>query len=138
MKNFPWSSVAAGFVTVLGGITSSVVIVLQEASAAGATPQKISSWMLALGFGMGPTYIGLSLRYRAPVVTAWSPPGAALLVTSLSRVKMSDAIGAFVFAGVLVTLCGVTGWFAPVMGKIPLSPCRLGRRCWPAYWRISA
>lgn len=121
MKNFPWSGVAAGFVTVLVGITSSAVIVLQAASAAGATPAQISSWMLALGLGMGLTTIGLSLRYRAPVVTAWSTPGAALLVTSLSGVPMSDAIGAFVFAGALVTLCGVTGWFERAMGKIPLS-----------------
>ncbi|WP_395824905.1 benzoate/H(+) symporter BenE family transporter [Collimonas sp.] len=121
MKNFPWSGVVAGFVTVLVSITSSAVIVLQAASAAGATQAQISSWMLALGLGMGLTCIGLSLRYRAPVVTAWSTPGAALLVTSLFGVPMSDAIGAFVFAAALVTLCGLTGWFERAMGKIPLS-----------------
>ncbi|HWW99582.1 benzoate/H(+) symporter BenE family transporter [Collimonas sp.] len=121
MKNFPWSSVAAGFVTVLVGFTSSAVIVLQAAAAAGATPQQISSWMLALGLGMGLTCIGLSLRYKAPVVTAWSTPGAALLVTSLSGIPMAEAIGAFMFAAALVTLCGVTGWFERAMGKIPLS-----------------
>ncbi len=121
MKHIPWASVAAGFVTVLVGITSSAVIVLQAASAAGATQQQISSWMLALGFGMGLTCIGLSLRYRAPVVTAWSTPGAALLVTSLSGIPMAEAIGAFMFAAALVTVCGVTGWFERAMDKIPLS-----------------
>ena len=121
MKNIPWASVAAGFVTVLVGITSSAVIVLQAASAAGATQQQISSWMLALGLGMGLTCIGLSLRYRAPVVTAWSTPGAALLVTSLSGIPMAEAIGAFMFAAALVTVCGVTGWFERAMDKIPLS-----------------
>ncbi|AIY40867.1 Benzoate transport protein [Collimonas arenae] len=121
MKNFPWSSLAAGFVTVLVGFTSSAVIVLQAAAAAGATPQQISSWMLALGLGMGLTCIGLSLRYKAPVVTAWSTPGAALLITSLSGIPMSEAIGAFMFAAALITLGGVTGWFERAMGKIPLS-----------------
>lgn len=121
MKNFRWSSVAAGFVTVLVGFTSSAVIVLQAAAAAGATPEQVSSWMLALGLGMGLTCIGLSLRYKAPVVTAWSTPGAALLVTSLSGMPMAQAIGAFMFAAALVTLCGVTGWFERAMGKIPLS-----------------
>src|SRR5207247_844201 len=97
MKNFPWSSLAAGFVTVLVGITSSAVIIFQAAAAAGATPAEISSWMLALGIGMGITCIGLSLRFKTPIVTAWSTPGAALLVTSLAGVPMSAAVGAFLF-----------------------------------------
>lgn len=121
MKNFPWSSLAAGFVTVLVGITSSAVIIFQAAAAAGATPAEISSWMLALGIGMGITCIGLSLRYKTPIVTAWSTPGAALLVTSLAGVPMSAAIGAFLFSAALITLCGVTGWFERAMDKIPLS-----------------
>ena len=108
MKNFPWSSLAAGFVTVLVGITSSAVIIFQAAGAARATPAEISSWMLALGIGMGITCIGLSLRYKTPVVTAWSTPGAALLVTSLAGVPMSAAIGAFLFSAALITTPGRT------------------------------
>lgn len=64
---------SAGFVTVLVGFTSSAAIVFQAAEAAGATPAQISSWMWALGIAMGVTCIGLSLRYRAPVVTAGRP-----------------------------------------------------------------
>lgn len=121
MKNFPWSTLAAGFITVLVGITSSAAIVFQAAASAGATPAEISSWMLALGLGMGVTCIGLSLRYKTPVVTAWSTPGAALLITSLAGVPMSAAIGAFLFSATLCIICGVTGWFERAMGKIPLS-----------------
>lgn len=121
MKNFPWSTLAAGFITVLVGITSSAAIVFQAAETAGATQAEISSWMLALGLGMGVTCIGLSLRYKTPIVTAWSTPGAALLITSLAGVPMSAAIGAFVFSAALSTLCGVTGWFERAMDKIPLS-----------------
>ena len=120
-KTFSWSSIAAGFVTVLVGFTSSAAIVFQAAGAAGATPAQISSWIGALGLGMGLTCIGLSLRYRAPVVTAWSTPGAALLVTSLAGVSLPQAIGVFMFAAALVTLFGVTGWFERAMNRIPLS-----------------
>ncbi|MFO1349819.1 MAG: benzoate/H(+) symporter BenE family transporter [Gammaproteobacteria bacterium] len=120
MRYLPLASIVAGFVTVLVGFTSSAAIVFQAAAAAGATPAQISSWMGALGLGMGLTCIGLSLRYRAPVVTAWSTPGAALLATSLAGVPMAEAIGAFLFAGVLITLCGITGWFERAMDRIPL------------------
>ncbi|MFC3109165.1 benzoate/H(+) symporter BenE family transporter [Undibacterium arcticum] len=120
-KTFSWSSIAAGFVTVLVGFTSSAAIVFQAAGAAGATPAQISSWIGALGLGMGLTCIGLSLRYRAPIVTAWSTPGAALLVTSLAGVSLPQAIGVFMFAAALAILFGITGWFERVMNRIPLS-----------------
>ena len=76
------SAIVAGFVTVLVGFTSSAVIVFQAARAAGANQAQISAWIWALGIGMGMTCIGLSLYYRKPVVTAWSTPGAAMLITS--------------------------------------------------------
>jgi benzoate membrane transport protein len=110
---------SAGFVTVLVGFTSSAAIVFQAAEAAGATPAQISSWMWALGIAMGVTCIGLSLRYRAPVVTAWSTPGAALLVTALAGVSLAQATGAFMFCAVLILLAGVTRGFERVMDRIP-------------------
>ncbi len=120
VKDFSWSGVAAGFVAVLIGFTSSAAIVFQAAETAGASLEQISSWIGSLGVGIGLTCIGLSLRYKIPVVTAWSTPGAALLITSLAGVSMSQAIGAFMFSAVLVTLCGVTGVFEKLMNRIPL------------------
>lgn len=121
VKDMSWSAVAAGFVVVLVGFASSAAIVFQAATAAGATPAQISSWIGALGLGMGVTCIGLSLRYKIPVVTAWATPGAALLITGLQGVTMHEAIGVFMFSGALVTLCGVTGIFEKSMKRIPLS-----------------
>jgi benzoate membrane transport protein len=63
----------------------------------------------------------LSLRYRAPVVTAWSTPGAAMLITSAAGVPMAEAIGAFVVSAVLLALSGFTGWFERAMNRIPIS-----------------
>ena len=114
-------AIAAGFIAVLVGYTGSAVIVFQAAQAAGATADQIGSWMMALGLGMGVTSIGLSLRYKMPIITAWSTPGAALLVTSLEGIGLAQATGAFLFSAALVTLVGVTGWFARIMDRIPLS-----------------
>jgi benzoate membrane transport protein len=120
-KDLSASAVIAGFVTVLVGFTSSAVIVFQAAQALNASPEEIASWMWALGLGMGLTSIGLSLRYRVPVVTAWSTPGAAMLLTTVAGVSMPEAIGAFLVSAALITLCGFTGWFERAINRIPLS-----------------
>ncbi len=116
----PPTAVTAGLITVLVGVTSTAAIVFTAARTAGADPAEVASWMFAVCAGAGVTAIGLSLRYRTPVVTAWSTPGAALLTTGLTGVPMGRAVGAFVFSGVLITLSGVTGWFARAMKSIPV------------------
>ena len=121
LRDFSVSALVAGFVTVLVGFTSSAVIVFQAAEAAGAGPREIGSWMGALGLGMGLTCIVLSLRYRAPVVTAWSTPGAAMLITGVAGVPMAEAIGAFMVSGALITVSGFSGAFERAISRIPLS-----------------
>ena len=118
-KDFSLSAVVAGFVAVLVGFTSSVVIVFQAAAALGATPEQTASWIWALGLGMGLTTLGLSLHYRQPVLTAWSTPGAALLVTAGAGVGMAEAVGAFMVSALLITLAGASGWFERAMNRIP-------------------
>jgi benzoate membrane transport protein len=121
LKDISLSAVIAGFVTVLVGFTSSAVIVFQAAQAFGATPAQVASWMWALCMGMGATCIILSLRYKLPVVTAWSTPGAAMLITSASGIPMSEAIGAFMISAVLITVSGFSGWFERIFSRIPLA-----------------
>ncbi len=113
--------ITAGFVAVLVGFTSSVALVFQAAQAAGANTAQIGSWIGALSLGMGLCTLGLSLWYKQPVMIAWSTPGAALLITGLAGVSMPQAIGAFMFCALLITLCGLTGLFAKVMDKIPMA-----------------
>jgi len=119
LKDLSLSAVVAGFVAVLVGFSSSVVIVFQAAAALGATPAQTTSWIWALGLGMGFSTAALSLRYRQPVLTAWSTPGAALLVTAGTGVPMADAIGAFVVCALLIIAAGASGVFARVMDRIP-------------------
>lgn len=116
---FAPSQISAGFIAVLVGYTSSAAIVFQAAYAAGATPAEISSWLWALGVGMGLTCIGLSLYFRSPILTAWSTPGAALLITGLAGLPMSEAIGIFLFNSLLITIAGFSGWFDRLMKHLP-------------------
>jgi benzoate membrane transport protein len=120
VRDLSVSAVVAGFVTVLVGFASASAIVFQAAGAIGASAAQLGSWMLALGVGMGLTCILLSLRYRAPVVTAWSTPGAALLVTSAAGLSIEEATGAFLVSAALITLVGFSGWFERAMDRIPL------------------
>ncbi|WP_410209374.1 benzoate/H(+) symporter BenE family transporter [Aquirhabdus sp.] len=121
LKDFSVSTVAAGFVTVLVGFTSSAVIIFQAAQALGASPAEIASWIWALGIGIGLTSIGLSLYYKMPIVTAWSTPGAALLISSASGLSMAEAIGGFLISAGLIILTGFSGLFERTMRKIPIS-----------------
>lgn len=121
MRSFslPLPTLLAGFVAVLVGYASSAAIVWQAADAAGASPAVIAGWMTMLGIGMGVSTLVLTLWFRAPVLTAWSTPGAALLATSLPGVPIQEAVGVFVFSSALIVLCGVTGLFALLMTFIP-------------------
>ncbi len=121
MQALKLSHLSAGFIAVLVGYTSSVAIIFQAAESLGANQSQLNSWMLALGLGMGITSIILSTIYRIPVITAWSTPGAALLATSLIGVEMDQAIGSFVLCGLLILVCGLTGWFEKIQHFIPNS-----------------
>lgn len=119
-KGFSLAHLSAGFVAVLVGYTSSAAIIFQAAHTVGATEAQIASWMWALGLGMAISSISLSLYYRIPLLTAWSTPGAALLVTSLAGVSLPEATAAFILCGILITIIGYAGWFERFMHWIPL------------------
>lgn len=135
LLSLPLPTVLSGLVAVLVGYASSAAIIWQAALAAGATPAEIAGWMTALGITMGISTLTLTLWYRAPVLTAWSTPGAALLVTGLQGLSLPDAVGIFIVANALIVLCGVTGLFARLMRIIPIL---LPLQCWREYCYASA
>ncbi|WEF26195.1 benzoate/H(+) symporter BenE family transporter [Klebsiella aerogenes] len=123
MRSFtlPVPTLLAGFVAVLVGYASSAAIIWQAAAAAGADAKQIAGWMTALGLAMGVSTLALTLWRKVPILTAWSTPGAALLVSGLQGATLAQAVGIFVFANALILLCGVTGLFARLMKIIPHS-----------------
>jgi benzoate membrane transport protein len=119
-KDVSVSTVFAGAVTVMVGFTSSVAVVFHAAQSAGANAEQMASWIWALGLGMGITCVALSWRYKQPVVTAWSTPGAAMLITAASGMPMAEVVGAFVVSSLLVMAVGFSGVFERFMHRIPL------------------
>lgn len=120
LKDVSLSAIVAGFVAVLVGFASSVAIVFQAAAATGAGSDIMASWLLALGIGMAITCIGLSWYYKAPVITAWSTPGAALLAGSLQGLSLAEATGVFIFTAALGLIIGLSGMFERLTKLIPL------------------
>ena len=120
-RDLSLSAVVAGFVAVLVGFSSSAVFVFEAARVLGANAAQSASWLWALGVGMALTSIVLSLRYRMPIITAWSTPAAALLITSSSGVHLAEAVGAFVVSGLLVCVAGFSGGFERIMRRVPMS-----------------
>ncbi|WP_435930425.1 benzoate/H(+) symporter BenE family transporter [Dryocola sp. BD613] len=115
----PLPTLLAGFVAVLVGYASSAAIIWQAADAAGAGARQIAGWLTMLGIGMGVSTLALTIWYRAPILTAWSTPGAALLATSLQGSTLNEAVGIFIFASALILVCGASGIFARLMLLIP-------------------
>ncbi|MBI6852168.1 benzoate/H(+) symporter BenE family transporter [Pseudomonas cichorii] len=115
------SAVVAGFIAMMTGCTSSLVLMLQAGQTAGLSTGQMSSWLLSMFIGMAVCSIGLSLRYRTPISVAWSTPGAALLITTLGGVGYPEAIGAFITCSILVIICGMTGSFERLVKRLPAS-----------------
>ncbi|MBP6344937.1 benzoate/H(+) symporter BenE family transporter [Neisseriaceae bacterium CLB008] len=113
--------ITSALVALLVGYGSSAVVVYQAATVFNPSNAELASWFWALAIACGVGSIALSLKYKAPILLAWSTPGAALIFASVSGVSMSAAIGAFMFAAGLMVLFGVTGLFDWVTKNIPSS-----------------
>lgn len=114
------SIVISALVAVLVGFGSSVAIILAAAAAVGANPAQTSSWIAALCLATAATTAILSIRYRIPVVAAWSTPGAALIASS-SGETMETAVGAFFIAAILTLLTAAVKPLNALIERIP--PC---------------
>ncbi|MCG8616936.1 MAG: benzoate/H(+) symporter BenE family transporter, partial [Desulfobacterales bacterium] len=115
----PVTTVVAGLIVVAVSYGGPAALIFQAADAAGLDRGQLMSWIWAVSIGSGITGIYLSVKLKTPVVTAWSTPGAALLVTGWAAYSYPEAIGCFIFSGAVITLIGITGVFSRVMDRIP-------------------
>jgi benzoate transporter len=113
------SAIVAGIVAVVVSYGGPAAIIFQAAAQAGLNQGQLASWIWAVSIGSGLCGLALSLVCRAPVIIAWSTPGAALLAAGWAAYPYPEAIGAFMFAAAAVTLCGATGLFGALMERIP-------------------
>ncbi|MBT3136432.1 benzoate/H(+) symporter BenE family transporter [Alteromonas sp. ALT199] len=119
MSKWKLSHISAGLTAVTVGYSSSVVIIIDVARKAGASEDMVVSWLFALGLGMGITCIIFSWLSKLPVVTAWSTPGAAFLLTSIGDYRLSEAIGAFILCALLSLITAQSRSLLKHISRIP-------------------
>lgn len=109
----------AGLISVIVNYGGTFILVFQAARVAGLSPELTASWVWSISIGVGVTGIVLSWRTRAPVITAWSTPAAAFLVTALATTPYAEAVGAYMLSAAAFVLLGLSGWFERVIRWIP-------------------
>ena len=119
VDDFSLSAVVAGFLAVLISYAGPLVIVFQAAKLAHLSDAMTSSWIWAISLGSGITGLVLSWRLKTPIITAWSTPGAALLVVMLPGLPLAQAIGAYIVAALAISLIGLSGAFDKLIEHIP-------------------
>ena len=115
------STASAALVATVAGVGGTLPVVLAAAQAAGATPAEASSWVSGLGIATAATALFLSVRYRMPIITAWSTPGAALIASTSGVPGLRAAIGAFVLSALLILLTAAIRPLGRLIEKIPAS-----------------
>jgi len=118
-KDLSLSAVIAGLIAVIISYAGPLIIVFQAAREAHLPSDQVSSWIWAISIGSGLTGLLLSWRLKVPVITAWSTPGAALLVSMLPTVSLPQAIGAYVVASLIIAVVGLSGAFDKLMSRLP-------------------
>jgi benzoate membrane transport protein len=115
------SAITAGLIATMVSYAGPLLIILQAAKVANLSEALLSSWIWAVSFGSGLTCILLSAWFKTPVITAFSTPGAVLLVSSFSHYSYSDAIGAFLLSAMIISILGFSGLFSTIMKRMPQS-----------------
>jgi benzoate membrane transport protein len=115
------STATAALVATVAGVGGTLPVVLAAADAVGATPAQASSWVSGLGIATALAALFLSVRYRMPIITAWSTPGAALIASTSGVPGIGAAVGAFVLAAVLILLTAAIRPLGRLIERIPAS-----------------
>ncbi|MEQ6890224.1 benzoate/H(+) symporter BenE family transporter [Halomonas sp. CS7] len=118
-KDWSIPAISAGFVAVLVSYSGPLAIFFQAAQSAEISTAMMTSWVWAISIGAAVSGIALSLWLKVPVVTAWSAPGTALLVTLFPGLSLNEAVGAYLTAAAVIFVIGITGSFDRIIQAIP-------------------
>lgn len=115
------SATVAGFLAVLISYSGPLIIFFQAAQKANVEPSMMISWIWGISIGAAVAGILLSIKYKTPVITAWSAPGTALLVTLFPNISLNEAVAAYITAAVVILMIGISGYFDKLLKWIPQS-----------------
>lgn len=119
LQDISLHAITAGFLVVLISYAGPILIFFQAASMAHISNEMMSSWVWGVSVGGGLSGIYLSWKYRMPIITAWSAPGAALLVSLFPHMSINEAVSSYLTAAVVIFVIGITGTFDRLIKHIP-------------------
>lgn len=114
------STISAGLLAAIFGCTGPALIIINAAQNGHLSREDTISWLFSVYTFGGLVGVILALYYKQPINGAWSIPGAVMLGDALADFRFAEAAGAYLLAGVIVLLLGVTGLIGRVMQRIPL------------------
>jgi benzoate membrane transport protein len=120
-EDWSLSASVAGFLAVLIAYAGPLIIFFQAAQAAQVSEAMMASWIWGISIGTAIPGIYLSIKYKAPIVTAWSAPGTVLLVTLFPQMSVNEAVAAYIISAIVIFIVGATGYFDKVLRWIPNS-----------------
>jgi benzoate membrane transport protein len=112
-------AVVAGLLAVLVSYSGPLAIFYQAAQAAHMSNAMFASWVWGISIGAGVAGIVLSWCLRAPIVTAWSAPGSALLLALFPGMGLGEAVGAYLVAATLLLAIGLSGGVDRILAWVP-------------------
>jgi len=104
---------------------SPLLITLSAARQANLSEAAAISWILSVSVVGGLLSIILSLRYRLPIVGAYTIPGVVLVGAALAHLPFDQVVGTYWIAGALVLLLGASGLIGGVTARLPI-PVMMG------------
>lgn len=113
-------TITAGTVAAIFGCTGPALLVINAASGGGLTQVQAISWLFSIYFFGGLISLLLALYYKMPINGAYSIPGAVMMITALKQFTIQEAAGAYLVAGLLVFVLGLTGVISKIMKWLPL------------------
>lgn len=111
--------IVAGLISVIVNYGGTFILVFQAAKVAGLSPELTASWVWSISIGVGVTGLLLSWVSREPIITAWSTPAAAFLVTALATTPYKEAVGAYLISAAAFVVLGLSSYFERLIRLIP-------------------
>lgn len=113
------ATVGAAVVAAIFGCTGPALIIINGGEANGLTAAQISSWIFGIYVFGGLISFVMALYYKMPITGAYSIPGAVLVVAALKDYTFGEMAGAFIAAGIIVLVVGLTGLVQKVATWLP-------------------
>lgn len=124
LKDLPKSlnagTIGSGLIASIFGCTGPAMVVISAATTVGFSARDTASWLFGIYVFGGLIGCFLSLYYKMPICGAYAISAATLMATALAGYTFPQAAGAFILAGIIVLILGLTGLVGKIIKILPM------------------